>query len=162
MQPEQVVLVNPPGPPRQTTNRDGAGGLGATSLQPGGFRYPPLTLAGAAAVLRQARQSPLVIEAVGEGLDTGETIARVPQDTRVAVVLASWTTAASDREFLLALRAARPHAQILLLAAALEDWDSGSLTDLADAWTLGDPGAYIDTAIEAQLDGQRGALGRSL
>lgn len=153
-----VVLVNPPAPPGATTNRDGAGGLGAFLPREGGFRYPPLALALAAAALREAGHPVRAVDAPGEGWTLTQALDRVPREVEVAVVLVSWATAEPDAAFLRALRQARPEARVLLLVAAPDAWPSEVVSCWADAWTLGDGDLYAPQAVEAVMEGARGAL----
>ncbi|NLE75169.1 MAG: radical SAM protein [Chloroflexi bacterium] len=153
-----IVLINPPGAPGYTANREGSGGLGVLEPGAGGFCYPPLTLAYAAAVLQAAGLPMQVVDAVGEGLDMGAAVQRVDDRAALCVVQASWGTRSADAGFLQALRADRPGVRVLLLAAALEQWDDGRLTSLADAWLLGEGEWATALAAQAVVDGARGAL----
>lgn len=153
-----VVLVDPPTSPGTTANRDGAGGLGALLPGEGGFRYPSLALAVAAAALRRAGWPVHVVDAPGEGLTLGQALDRIPQEAKATVVLASWATADDDAAFLQALRKARPEVRVLLLASVLAAWESEPLTRWADAWTLGDGDLCAPWAVEAVLEGARGVL----
>jgi len=157
----EVVLVDPPAPPGTTANRDGAGGLGALVPEEGGFRYPPLALAVAAAALRQAGYAVRVVDAPGEALSLAQALDRLPREVAVAVVLASWATAGADAAFLQALRQARPEVRVLVLASAPEAWASEEVTRWADAWTVGDGDLYAPQAVQAVVDGARGALSPS-
>ncbi len=103
-----VVLVDPPALPGTTANRDGAGGLGALLAEEGGFRYPPLALAVAAAGLRSAGWPVRVVDAPGENLTVAQARDRLPPEAVAAVVLASWATAEADAAFLRALRGQAP------------------------------------------------------
>ncbi|MGC8839710.1 MAG: B12-binding domain-containing radical SAM protein [Anaerolineae bacterium] len=153
-----VVLVDPPVPPGTTANRDGAGGLGAFLPGEGGFRYPSLALAVAAGALRSAGWPVRVVDAPGEALALSQALDRLPQEAKAAVVLASWATAEADAAFLRALREARPGLKVLVLMAVPDLWASEAVTRLADAWTVGDGDLYAPWAVEALLDGARGAL----
>jgi len=153
-----MVLVDPPAPPGATANRDGAGGLGALTPGEGGFRYPPLALATAAAALRQEGYTVLVVDAPAEGLGLEATLGRIPQQPELFVVLSSWATAGPDEAFLQALRAARPGGKVLLLASVLGVWESGALTRQADAWLLGDGELYVVQAVKAVAEGASGLL----
>jgi len=73
-EPMTILLINPPSAPGTTANREGAGGLGAQTPGPGGFVYPPQTLAYVAASLREAGHAVTALDAVAEGLAVNEVL----------------------------------------------------------------------------------------
>ncbi len=103
------LLLNPPGTPGTTANREGAAGMGAVRTGPGGFFYPPQTLAVTAAVAREAGFAVVALDAVAEGLRLSETVDRVATHAPPLVgVFVSPATRAADRIFLQSLQAALP------------------------------------------------------
>lgn len=101
----RVTLVVPPGAPDTTPNREGASGLGAVVPYAGGFRYPPHTVATAAAALRRAGIDVTVIDAVAEGLSLDTCVQRLDDEGgKVIAGYVSWATREADAAFFAALR----------------------------------------------------------
>ncbi|NOZ27297.1 MAG: radical SAM protein [Chloroflexi bacterium] len=153
-----VVLLNPPDPPGRRAVREGAGGMGALAPA-GGFAYPPHLLATAAAVLRAAGEPFVLLDAVAEGWDASEALARVPERA-VVVAQVSHATRSADIAFLRRLRQERPGVRSLLVgpAAAAEVWLA---EDVADAALVGEPEMALPAAIRAVANGGRGQLSPS-
>ena len=70
----KVLLVNPPSPPEFPISRGLMGGFGM-AVGPA-LVYPPLSAAYCAAVLLEAGHEAAVVDAVAEGLDRDQTVAR--------------------------------------------------------------------------------------
>ncbi len=116
-----VILVNPPSPPDQTANREGAAGMGVVGAQANDFLYPPQTIATVAAVLRANDYEVTCIDAVAERLDITATLARFPAPgapLNVAVFV-SQATRRIDIEFIDALAAVRPDDEIIAFGPAM-------------------------------------------
>ena len=75
-----ILFINPPSPPSGHINRDVAAGFGALSTK-GDICVPPLNLAYAASVVREAGHSVEIIDAAAEKLNIKEVINRIKSDT---------------------------------------------------------------------------------
>ena len=69
MKSRRVLLINPPGEPGTTANREGSAGLGNVYSYEGAFLYPPHTLATVAAVLRRDGWDVTLVDAIVEDMD---------------------------------------------------------------------------------------------
>ncbi len=115
-----VLLINPPSPPGQAANREGAGGFGAWSAGEDGFIYPPQTLAYTAAVLRSRGWTVRVIDATGERLDAGATMQRAGlRSHEIIAVLAAHISLDNDIAFINQLHAALPQAHLLAIGSSM-------------------------------------------
>ena len=114
-----VILLNPPSPPGMTANREGSGGMGVLVHGPGGFFYPPQTLAYAGAVLLREGLPVEAMDAVAEGLTYDQAVGRIPEGKRLIICHASAKTLEHDLEFCRVLATARPDATLLLAGTAL-------------------------------------------
>jgi len=120
MNARRVLLINPPGEPGTTANREGAAGLGNVYPYEGAFLYPPHALAAVAATLRETGWQPTVIDAVIEGLDVESLVARaVKERASVMGVFASYATLEADIVALGRLRRACPDAAIIAFGPAM-------------------------------------------
>jgi anaerobic magnesium-protoporphyrin IX monomethyl ester cyclase len=116
----KVLLINPPSPPGQAANREGAGGFGAWSAGDDGFVYPPQTLAYTAAVLRTRGWTVRVIDATGERLDADAAMQRVSQGgDEIIAVLVAHISLENDIDFINQLHAALPQAHLLAMGASM-------------------------------------------
>lgn len=148
-----VLLLNPPGLPGTTANREGSAGMGALSDAPGGFLYPPHLLATAAAVLRQARLRAVGLDAQAAGLSVEQTLARLPA-ADVLVLPVSFATLAADRAFLNRLREVKPLLKVVALGPALRySQVAHALNDLADLLVAGEPEMALPAAARRALAG---------
>jgi hypothetical protein len=120
---KRVALVNPPGEPGTTPNREGAAGMGALEASEGGFRYPPHTLAAVAATLRAAGYEVLAVDASDQRLPMRcDPNAELPCLAAIIVaqpavigVFVSWATREADRCFMALLKRAQPGAPVVAL-----------------------------------------------
>jgi len=149
----RVVLVNPPGLPGTTANREGAAGLGQVEPVAAGFTYPPQTLAAVAAGLRQVGWPVAALDAVGEGLDLAATLGRLQASGADAVgVQVSWATAPADVAFLRAWRAAAPDIPVVLFGPAVRYLGAELLPELGSGAALaGEPEGAFPVACQAAL-----------
>jgi len=107
MSAERVLLVIPPGESGTTPNREGASGLGAVEPGEGGFRYPPHTVAAAAAELIREGYDVSALDAVALGYDLPRSVAEtLSWQADLIAVYVSWATRDADTAFLAALRRA--------------------------------------------------------
>lgn len=113
-----VYLINPPSVPGTTANREGVAGLGNVYPREGAYLYPPLTIAYAAAALREARFSVRVIDAVVERLDGKAVANRIAEATAITGVLVSYATLAADLSFIRGLKQSRPQTRIVTFGNA--------------------------------------------
>lgn len=120
-----VALVNPPSPPGQTVNREGAGGLGALSSGEVGFLYPPQMLAYCAAALRSNGYSVRLIDAAGKDAagrryDAAGVIemlaARPPA---VIAVHVAYISLQNDIDFLRGVRRALPGCTVIAIGPSI-------------------------------------------
>ncbi len=108
----RVLLINPPGLPGTTPNREGSAGMGAQETREGGFSYPPHTLATVAATLRAAGHSVTALDAGPHLLPAGcdpqagmqfvDGLRQYQAD--VIGVYVSWATRDADNCFLSLLK----------------------------------------------------------
>ena len=113
-----AFLLNPPGLPGTTANREGSAGMGVSDDRLGGFVYPPHLLASVAAVLRVANWRVKGLDAVALGLDTESVLGRL-SNADVLIVPVSYGTLAADRAFLNLLRERKPLLKVLGIGPAL-------------------------------------------
>ena len=148
-----ALLVNPPGLPSTTANREGSAGMGVSDDRPGGFVYPPHLLASVAGALRAANWRVRGLDAVALGLDTEKVLDRLP-DTDVLIIPVSFGTLAADRAFLNVLREHKPLLKVLAIGPALsyQQVDHG-LNDLVDLFITGEPDLAVPAAVKRLLTG---------
>lgn len=148
-----AFLLNPPGLPGTTANRDGSAGMGVSDDRPGGFVYPSHLLASVAAVLRVAHWRVKGLDAVALGQDTESVLGRLP-DADLLIVPVSYGTLASDRAFLNLLRERKPLLKVLAIGPALSypQVDHG-LNDLVDLLITGEPDLAVPAAAKRLLAG---------
>jgi len=148
-----AFLLNPPGLPNTTANREGSAGMGVSDDRPGGFVYPPHLLASVAAVMRAANWRVRGLDAVAFGLDTETVLDRLP-DADVLVVPVSYGTLAADRAFLNLLRERKPLLKVLAIGPALSypQVDHG-LNDLVDLLITGEADLAVPAAAKRLLTG---------
>ena len=116
----RVVCVNPPSLPGTTANREGAGGMGAVVQSPGGFLYPPHTLAVVAGALRERGTEVVARDSVLEGDRIQEAVAwAAAREPGYLVVQVSWATRDADTAFLREARAAIPASPIVAIGASV-------------------------------------------
>lgn len=148
-----ALLVNPPGLPGTTANREGSAGMGVSTDRPGGFVYPPHLLASVGGVLRAANWRVNGLDAVALGLDAETLIARLPK-TDLLILPVSYGTLAADRAFLNLLRERKPLLKVLAIGPALRftQVDHG-LNDLVDLLIAGEPELAVLAAARRLLTG---------
>ena len=151
----EVILVNPPGLPGTTANREGAAGLGQVEPVPAGFSYPPQTVATIAANLRREGWPVAALDAVGEGLDLPATLGRLEGHGRAILgVMASYATLPADLAFLRALRAPAP---VIAFGPATRYVQHALLPELdRGAVLLGEAEGAFSAACSAVLEVPRG------
>jgi len=158
-----VVLINPPSAPQTTANREGAGGLGVLTAGPGGFVYPPQTLAAVAASLREAEYEVMALDGVGEELDLEQILARLGEATAAATigVLVSPATLQADMRFINALAQAMPDVSIFLFGAGLRHvWHEALQGSEAALAILGEAEFDTPAVVEALASGRSYPLHR--
>lgn len=152
---QTIALLNPPPLPSTTANREGAAGMGAVRDSPGGFVYPPQTLATTAAVLREAAHRVVVLDAVGESFDLAATVDRVAaHEPDMVGVFVSPATRGADVACLRSLRA-RLQATPLVACGSGSRFMTRELeaTDLVHTILIGEP----ELAFSALVGAIRGA-----
>lgn len=148
-----AFLLNPPSLPGTTANREGSAGMGVLAEEERGFVYPPHLLATAAAVLRQARWRVAGMDAVAAGLNSEQTLDRLPP-ADVLILLVSFATLAADRAFLNRLRERKPLLKVLAIGPALRyPQVSHGLNDLVDLLVAGEPELALPAACRHLLAG---------
>jgi len=144
----RVLLINPPGEPGTTANREGSAGLGNVYPYEGAFLYPPHTLATVAAVLRQDGWALELMDAVVEGSDAKALTDYASRERfRIIGVFVSHATLDVDIGMLRQLRQTCPDAHIIAFGPAMrfvgpQVWERGSVT----AVLVGEPESLFPAA----------------
>jgi radical SAM superfamily enzyme YgiQ (UPF0313 family) len=148
-----VLLIVPPGSSGTVPNHEGSAGMGAVETAPGGFRYPPHTVAEAAACLRAAGRPVEALDAPAAGLTVSETVAQARNShASVVAVQVSWATRQADGECLAALRAADRQWKLVAFGVSLP-YVAPELLASADVCLAGEPALALVTVCQRLLDG---------
>ncbi|NOZ04873.1 MAG: radical SAM protein [Chloroflexi bacterium] len=156
-----LLLLNPPGTPGTTANREGAAGMGAVRREPSGFFYPPQTLAVTAAAVRDAGHTVVIVDAVAGGMALPEAVARVdahhPAQVGVFVSPATWP---ADRACLQRLHERLPATPLVAFGPAtrfmVQDIEA---TGATRAILLGEPELAFPRLVEALFDAPQSLCG---
>ncbi len=148
-----ALLVNPPGLPGTTANREGSAGLGVATDRPDGFVYPPHLLASVGGVLAAAHWRVSGLDAIALGLNAEAVLAHLPQ-ADVLILPVSYGTLAAERAFLNLLRERKPLLKVLAIGPALRypQVDHG-INDLVDLLIAGEPELAVPAAAQRLVAG---------
>lgn len=125
-----IVLLNAPGLPGTTPNREGAGGLGVQVPTANAFAYPPHTIATIAASLIAAGQTVAVVDGVGDHLSLDESVRRVQAaGPEVVGILVTPATLVADSAAIRALSRALPQATLVAFGPGLRFCDPDRLAE---------------------------------
>jgi len=128
----RIVLLNAPGLPGTTPNREGAGGLGVQVPTAHAFAYPPHTIATIAANLIAAGHAVVVVDGVGDRLTLEESVRRVQAaGPEVVGLFVTPATQEADTTAILALSQTVPQAKLVAFGPGLRFCDCERLTRTA-------------------------------
>lgn len=149
-----VLFLNPPGLPDATANREGSAGMGVSVETAGAFTSPPHLLASCAAVMRGQGWRVAGLDAVALGLDSTQTLDRMP-DADLTVLPVSYGTLAADRAFLNELRMRKPLLKVLAIGPSLSYRQVDHVfSDLVDLMVAGEPELALPAAARRLLAGE--------
>ncbi len=149
-----VLLLNPPGLPGTTANREGAAGMGAVRAGSDGFFYPPQTLAVTAAAVRETGRAVVAVDAVAGRVDLPETVARVAaHDPALVGVFVSPATREADLACLQRLHAQLPAIPLVACGPATRFMAQEiEATGATRAILLGEPELAFPRLVDAVFD----------
>ena len=149
----KILLVIPPGLPGTTPNREGAAGLGAVQLCQDGFRYPPHTVAVAAAVLRENGFATQIIDGTMSSCSAEALATRVAgAKPDLVAIFVSWATRHADEAFVSGM-AGKVAGKVPLVAFGVSSSVMIEHLRAADCVLTGEPELALPTLCQRLCDG---------